>query len=158
MDSLQPCCARTRTVSAKSMKIDLATLCDAAVEVNGRLNVLGTIDYFWAASVPYIYPKCCLALRLRWDGYERAKKHKVRVTVVDADGLAIASEFSRKILAPATASDDVPAIRHILVQFEDLSFENFGPYAVRVEVDGEELACIPFSIVAAGNLRRETAS
>jgi len=140
------------------MKIDLVALCDAAVEVNGRLNVLGTIDYFWATSVPYLYPKCCLALRLRWEGHERARKHKLRITIVDADGLAIASEFSRKIAPIHPDNDDLPAVRHVIVQFEDLSFESFGPYAARVEVDGEELACLPFSIVAAGNLRREPAA
>jgi hypothetical protein len=141
------------------MKIDLVTLCDAAVEIGGRLHVLGTIDYFWAASVPYTHPQCSLALRLRWEGNERSKKHKLKITVIDADGSPIASEFTRKVAPPfPTCSDDVPGIRHVIVTFEALSFESFGPYGVRVEMDGEELAALPFSIVAAGDLRRQPAA
>ena len=140
------------------MKIDLVTLCDAAVEIGGRMHILGSIDYFWAAAVPYTHPQCSLALRLRWEGNERPKKHKLRITVLDADGNAIATEFSRKITPPCPCSDDVPGIRHVIVTFEALSFESFGPYGIRVEVDGEELASLPFSIVAAGDLRRQTAA
>lgn len=131
------------------MRIDLVTLCDAAVDVNGRLHVLGTIDYFWAAALPYVHPRCCLAVRLRWDGYERLKKHKIRVQIVDADGYSIASEFIRKFSAPAPAADDIPLVRHMIVELECLRFENYGPYGVRIEVDGEELTSLPFSIVPA---------
>ncbi len=137
------------------MRIDLATLCDAAVEANGRLHVLGTIDYFWAASVPYVHNKCTLALRIRWDGHERLKKHKIRIQVVDADGYLIASEFNRKFVAPVVPHDDVPSVRHVIVDLDSLRFENYGPYAVRVEVDGEELAALPFSIVPFANLPQQ---
>jgi hypothetical protein len=129
------------------MRIDLVTLCDAAVEVNGRLHVLGTIDYFWSTSLPYLHAQCALALRLRWEGHERSRRHKIRVQVIDADGSPIAGEFQRKFTAPQTADDDIPAIRHVIVELQALQFSNFGPYAIRVEVDGEELASLPFSVV-----------
>src|SRR5689334_21213644 len=88
-----------------SMKVDLISLCDAAVEVNGRLHVLGTIDYFWAAALPYLHPKCALAIRLRWDGPESRKKHRIRIQLVDSDGYSIASEFDRKMAAPGGDHD-----------------------------------------------------
>jgi len=137
------------------MRIDLVSLCDAAVEVSGRLHVLGTIDYFWAASVPYVHNKCTLALRLRWDGHERLKKHKIRIQVLDADGYLIATEFTRKFLAPAVSNDDVPSVRHLILEMDRLRFESYGPYAVRAEVDGEELATLPFSIVPFANLPQQ---
>jgi hypothetical protein len=129
------------------MRIDLVTLCDAAVEVNGRLNVLGSIDYFWTDSLPYTHPKCALAARFRWDGHEAHRKHKVRVQIVDADGCAVSSEFSSKFPTPTPPNDDVPAVRHMIVDLEAVRFESYGPYAIRIEVDGEELASLPFSIV-----------
>ena len=137
------------------MRIDVVSLCDAAVEVNGRLNVLGTIDYFWAGSTPYIHPKCTLAARLRWDGHERTRKLKLRVQVVDSDGYPISTEFVRKFPAPAPNHDDIPVVRHLIIDLENLRFANYGPYAVRVEVDGEESANLPFSIVPLTPKREE---
>jgi hypothetical protein len=123
------------------------------VEVNGRLHVLGTIDYFWAQTVPYIHPKCALAIRLRWEGHERQKKHKIRVQLVDADGYSIATEVCRKCPPPSPEGEDIPAVRHLIIDLETVRFESFGPYAVLVEVDGAELASLPFSIVPMSQLR-----
>jgi hypothetical protein len=129
------------------MRIDLITLCDAAVEVGGRLHVLGTLDYFWATQVPYIHPRFALAARFRWDGHERVRKHKVRVQVVDADGQPIVAEFSRKFLPPSPSHDDIPTVRHLIIELESIRFDKFGPYAVLIDVDGKELASLQFSIV-----------
>ncbi len=131
------------------MRIDLLTLCDAAVEVNGRLHVLASVDYFWAATLPYIHPKCTLAARLRWEGHERVRKHKLSVHIVDADGASIATEFCRKITPPVPSHDDIPAVRHVILELEKLRFESYGPYAVRIEADGEEVGYLPFGIVPA---------
>src|SRR5512143_1545921 len=115
------------------MRIDLVTLCDAAVEVNGRLHIIGSIDYFWAVTVPYVHPRFALAARFRWSGHERTRKHHIRVQVVDADGHSIATEFNRKFLPPVSVHDDVPVVRHLIVDLEKLKFEKFGPYAARIE-------------------------
>jgi hypothetical protein len=140
------------------MRIDLVTLCDAAVEVNGRLHVLGSIDYFWAAALPYLHPRCTFVVRLRWDGYERVKKHKARIQIIDADGSSIGTEFTCKITPPKIDHIDVPTVRHVIVDLEGLRFPNFGPYAVRMEIDGEELASLPFSVVPLARLRQERAA
>jgi hypothetical protein len=137
------------------MRIDLVTLCDAAVEVNGRLHVLGSIDYFWAAEVPYIHKQCALAIRLRWEGFERGPKHRLHIQVLDADGGPVATEFSRKFVAPSVPHDDVPCVRHVILDLDSLQFDSFGPYAVRVQVDGEDLATLPFSVVPLATTRRQ---
>jgi hypothetical protein len=134
------------------------TLCDAAVEVNGRLHVLGTIDYFWAATLPYLHSKCALAVRLRWDGSESRKKHRVRIQIVDADGYSIASEFDRKLPAPVTPHEDIPLVRHLILDLTSLRFASYGPYAVRLEVEGEELANLPFSVVPLSKAPRQRAA
>ena len=138
------------------MKIDLVTLCDAAVEANGRLHVLGTIDYFWAATVPYVHPKCTLAARVRWEGHEGIQKHRLRVQLVDADRCQVGPQFTRKFTSPASAHVDVPLVRHIIIDVELLRLDTFGPYGVRVEVDGEELAFLPFSVIPGVPVRRQT--
>jgi hypothetical protein len=140
------------------MRIDLVTLCDAAVDVNGRLHVLGTIDYFWAATLPYLHPKCALAVRLRWSDHEPARKHRLRVHVLDSDGHLIAGEFDRKFAPPPPRADDIPLVRHLILDLHNLRFQTYGPYAARVEVDGEELASLPFSVVPMRQLQRQERS
>jgi hypothetical protein len=140
------------------MRIDLVALCDAAVEVNGRLHILGSIDYFWAATLPYFHAKCALVARLRWDGHERTRKHKGRVYIIDADGLSVGEEFVCKFIAPTVTQDDVPAVRNVILDLQSLRFHNYGPYAVRIEVDGEELASLPFSVVPPTGLQHQRAA
>ena len=134
------------------------TLCDAALEVNGRLHVLGSIDYFWANALPYLHPRCVLAARLRWDGHERPKKHKLRVQIIDADAEPLGNEFTCKFPMPMPEADDIPAVRHVIVDLQSLQFPSYGPYAARIEVDGAELASLPFSVVSPSRLpQRRTA-
>jgi hypothetical protein len=135
------------------MRIDLITLCDAAVEVNGRLHVLGTIDYFWADGLPYVHQQCALAVRLRYDANDFLRKRRLKVQVIDADGKSIATEFEKKIAPALPKDDDIPPLRHLVLDLESLAFESYGPYAVRIELDGRELASLPFSVVPASRIR-----
>jgi hypothetical protein len=135
------------------MRIDLIALCDAAVEVNGRLHVLGTIDYFWTDCLPYVHPQCALAVRLRFDPEDYQRKRRLNVQLIDADGRSIATEFEKKLVPSYPKDDDIPGVRHLVLDLESLSFESYGPYAVRIEVDGQELASLPFSVVPAARIR-----
>jgi hypothetical protein len=131
------------------MKIDLLALCDAAVEANRRLHVLGTIDYFWASSLPYVHPQCALAVRLRFDVEDFQRKRRLNIQVIDADGNSIATEFEKKLCPSFPKDDDVPPVRHLILDLESLRFESYGPYAIRIELDGQEIASLPFSVVPA---------
>jgi hypothetical protein len=135
------------------MRIDLIALCDAAVEVNGRLHVLGTIDYFWANSLPYLHPQCALAVRLRMEVEDFQRKRRLSVQIIDADGGSIATEFEKKLSPSLPKDDDIPTVRHLILDLESLSFESYGPYAVRLELDGQEIASLPFSVVPAPQTR-----
>jgi hypothetical protein len=77
------------------------------------------------------------------------------VRIIDGDGHSIASEFSRKLSPPLMACEDVPPVRHLVLELESLPFQTYGPYAVRVDVDGEELASLPFSVVQLAPARQE---
>jgi hypothetical protein len=43
------------------MNIQVAVLCDAATDDNGKLNLLGAFDTIYARELPAIHPQCAVA-------------------------------------------------------------------------------------------------
>ncbi len=57
------------------MNIQVAVLCDAANEDNGKLNLLGAFDTIYAPQMPAVHPQCSVALRVTFmSGDEGARK------------------------------------------------------------------------------------
>ena len=46
------------------MNIQVAVLCDAATDDNGKLNLLGAFDTIYTQQLPAIHPQCSIALRV----------------------------------------------------------------------------------------------
>jgi hypothetical protein len=133
------------------MHLDIVALCDAAVETNGRFNIIGTIDYFWAATLPYTYPKCVLALRMRFEHFE-AGKHRVDILLVDEDGKGIVAP-TRFELNVIPVNEDIPILRHLVLELRSLRLEKYGHYAIHVAYDGAHQASVPFSVVSPRRVR-----
>src|SRR5215467_7512748 len=70
------------------MNIQVAVLCDAATEENGKLNLLGAFDTIIAQQIPATHPQCSIALRVTFS-HEDEGAHKLRFNFVDADGRSI---------------------------------------------------------------------
>jgi hypothetical protein len=56
--------------TADAMTIQVAVLCDAATEYNGKLNLLGTFDTVYAAQMPAHHPQCSVATRIAFERNE----------------------------------------------------------------------------------------
>src|SRR5205823_13959654 len=67
------------------MNIQVAVLCDAATDENGKLNLLGAFDTIYTQQLPAVHPQCSIALRVTF-GHEDEGQHKLRLNFVDADG------------------------------------------------------------------------
>ena len=52
------------------MTIQIAVLCDAATDYNGKLNLLGTFDTILTSQLPAIHPQCSIALRIAFNRIE----------------------------------------------------------------------------------------
>jgi len=70
------------------MNIQVAVLCDAATDDNGKLNLLGAFDTIYTQQLPAIHPQCSIALRVTFS-HEDESAHKLRLNFVDADGGSI---------------------------------------------------------------------
>ena len=126
------------------MKVEVFALCDAATESQGKLNLLGTFDRLVAKQLPVMHPACAVAIRLRFDTMEVAV-HQVRMTMVDIDGKTIFDGMNASI-HPRIPSDLSSVAVNLIMQIQRLKFEDFGEYALHLEVDRQIVANLPLTV------------
>jgi hypothetical protein len=78
------------------LRTEIFVLCDAATDNFGKLNLLGTFDIIGVPQVPFAYPACALALRIRFDALEDGE-HTIRLRLIDEDGRSIGPAFEVKV-------------------------------------------------------------
>ena len=130
------------------MQLELLTFCDAAAEYAGRLNILGATDTIVVPAVPFRYPHCALAVRVRAARIEEGE-HVVRLLVINADGVpAINVEGKLGVRFPGGAGShgfNGTAI-NLIINAQNLEFKEAGEYAIEVAVDGIQLGSSPFFV------------
>src|SRR5256886_13193557 len=101
------------------MQLEIFTLCDAATEHAGKLNIIGTFDALRAFEAPISHPQCAIAGRLRFEQIEEGE-NRVTLTFADEDGnivmpkfdSALAGKFSpRQRTGPTHFATFIPPIR-----------------------------------------------
>jgi hypothetical protein len=126
------------------MNIQVAVLCDAATEDNGKLNLLGAFDTIFAPQLPAVHPQCAVALRVTFfSGDEGARK--LKLNFVNADGRSIMPSI--EIPVEVTLPDDVHFLtRNFIVNIQQLKFTEAGLYSVDVRLDDKSHAGIPLLV------------
>lgn len=129
------------------MKLEILTLCKAAVVENGAISILSAMDRLVAPKVPSMVPRCSVALRIRFERIE-AGEHELRLQVVDADGKSVMSPIQAKVpvqVAPGERSSTLS----LVIDVNGLSLPSFGEYSIDVAVDSHHLGSIPFFLAEA---------
>lgn len=126
------------------MDIQVAALCDSAVDYEGKLCLLGVFDTIVAPSLPAIHPQCSVALRLVFRKEEEGP-HSVAVLFVDEDGHAIVPpmETSFEVEIP---DDYYFSTRNLILNLQQLPIARRGLYAIDVSLDERPLASIPLQV------------
>ncbi len=126
------------------MTIQLAVLCDAATDYNGKLNILGTFDTIFSQRFPACHPQCSVALRVAFDKMEEGK-HTLKINFVNEDGQSIMPGVD--IPVDVVLPDDTTFIsRNFVLNIQQLKFETAGLYAIEIATDGEHQASIPLAV------------
>jgi hypothetical protein len=126
------------------MEIQVAALCDSAVDYEGKLCLLGAFDTIVAATLPAIHPQCSVALRIMFRKEEEGT-HLVRVMFVDEDGRSIVPPMETAF--EVTLPDDLFfSTRNLILNLQQLPFARKGAYSIDVSCDGRQLASIPLQI------------
>lgn len=128
------------------MTSEIFTLCDAAADYSGRLNILGVFDTIFAASLPAVHAQCSVALRLRFAKVEEGK-HSLTLHIVDNDGNmvvpALNGDFGIQLQGPEKSG----AI-NLVLNLQGLSFSAYGEYAVNLAIDNREINSLRFWVKA----------
>ena len=126
------------------MTIQVAVLCDAATDYNGKLNLLGTFDTIYAPQMPMQHAQCSIAIRIAFDRVEEGT-HMLHVNFVDEDGLPIMK--SMQVPVEAVFPPDATFIsRNLVVNILQLTFAKTGLYSVDLSLDDRPLSSIPLSV------------
>ena len=130
------------------MDIQIATLCDFAVDYNGKMVISGTFDALAAKALPVVHPQCSLAMRICMTP-EDSGKHALTINIIDGDGNPIDREkMPLKAEMPVKVPENVTFVtRNLVLNFQGLKFEKAGIYSVDVSVDDELVARLPLRIV-----------
>jgi hypothetical protein len=126
------------------MNIQVAVLCDAATEDNGKLNLLGAFDTIYAPQLPAVHPQCAVALRATFMSGDEGGR-KLKLNFVNADGRAIMPSI--EIPVTIVLPDDVHFVtRNFIVNIQQLKFAEAGLYSVDVRLDDKSQGNIPLSV------------
>jgi hypothetical protein len=126
------------------MNIQVAVLCDAATDDNGKLNLLGAFDTIYTQQLPAVHPQCSVALRVTF-GHEDEGSHKLKLLFVDADGRPIMPGIDIPVDV-ALPGDSHFGTRNFIVNIQQLKFDNPGLYSMDVSLDERPQASIPLLV------------
>jgi len=129
------------------MEIQVAALCDSAVDYSGKLCLLGAFDTILAQSLPAVHPQCSVALRLVFRKEEEGQ-HVVRVNFVDEDGKSIIPPLET-LLEVVLPEDFYFATNNLILNLQQLSFQKEGLYSIDVSIDNSTNISIPLQIMLA---------
>lgn len=128
-----------------NMNIQVAVLCDAATDDNGKLNLLGAFDTIYTQQLPAVHPQCSVALRVTFFSGDEGK-HDLRFNFMDADGRSIMPNFPPLPVEVALPEDMHFGTRNFIVNIQQLKFENPGLYSIDIMLDGQSQTSIPLLV------------
>ena len=126
------------------MNVQVAVLCDAATDDNGKLNLLGAFDTIYAQQLPAVHPQCAVALRVTFAADDEGQR-KLKLNFINADGRAIMPAIEVPV-AVALPDDAHFLTRNFIVNIQQLKFAEAGLYSVDVRLDDKSQASIPLLV------------
>ncbi len=126
------------------MDIQIAVLCDAATDNNGKLNILGTFDTIYTAKLPETHPQCSIAIRMTFNKVEEGP-HKVKLNFVDEDGKPVMPPIEMPVDV-AVPDETIFLSRNFIINIQKLRFEKEGLYSIDIAVDGRQEGSIPLLV------------
>ncbi len=128
------------------MEIQLAVLCDAATDYQGKLNLLGTFDAIVARQFPTIHPAAAFVARFLYYPSEQGT-HRIRLQVIDEDGNEIAPPAELQAAVQFPPGDRPFISQNMVLNLQRIRFSAPGRFSFELSVDGEHLASVPLLVV-----------
>ena len=126
------------------MNLQVAVLCDAATDDNGKLNLLGSFDTIYAPQLPAVHPQCAVALRVTFASGDEGQ-HQLALNFINADGHSIMPPIEVPV-AVALPEEALFITRNFVVNIQQLRFAEAGLYSMDIRLDGHSQARIPLQV------------
>jgi len=127
------------------MEIQIAVLCDAATDSNGKLNILGTFDTIYSTQLPVVHPQCSIAIRMTFNKVEEGA-HRVRLNFVDEDGKSVWPAPIEMSVEVAVPDETIFLSRNFIVNIQKLTLEKEGLYSIDIAMNGRQEGSIPLLV------------
>jgi Family of unknown function (DUF6941) len=126
------------------MELEIFTLCDAATEHAGKLNIIGTFDSLRGLEAPIAHPQCAIAGRLRFEQIEEGE-HRAVLTFADEDGNIVMPKFDQT-MAVNFAPGQRTVTSHFVILIQQIRLPKFGEYTIDLAMDGRQLGSLPLYV------------
>lgn len=126
------------------MRLEIFTLCDAATEHAGKLNIIGTFDCLRSREAPIAHPMCAIAGRLRFERIEEGP-HRFSLTFADEDGKMVMPRIDSSVTVQFGPNQRT-ATSHFVMVIQQIRLPRFGEYTVDLAVDGHHLGQLPLYV------------
>lgn len=134
------------------MELLVATLCDAAVENQGKLNVLGAFDAIIAQSFPARF-SCNLALRFSFTAEDRGN-HKFAIVLVDESEPVEPGDLQEADMQVNMPDGATGYSTQNLIKPLQGTIAKAGTYHFSIRFDGEVLVRVPLRVIAQSEVQQ----
>lgn len=126
------------------MFVEMLSICDAATDHGGRLNILGVFDRVGGA-LPIVLPQCAVVVRVRWDRVD-VGEHQMAIQLTDAAGANLIPPLNSQINVPPMPPEMESHAANVILNLQRLRLEKEGFYKLTFTVDNNLLATVPLFV------------
>ena len=127
------------------MEVQIASLCDAAADYNGKLSLLGAFDTVLVQKLPAVHPHCAVALRIVFRDTDEGD-HTLQLAMIDEDGKNLLPKIEAQIKIKL-ADNMFFSSNNLIFNLQGLQFPNTGQYSIDIRLDTKIIARIPLQVL-----------
>ncbi len=125
------------------MNTEILLFCDAAKDIGGRMSILDAVDTVIGPELPVIVKRCSVVARFRIAKVEEGM-HNFKLIIIDMDGSSVVNMEGNFNMRMSEGADSAGA--NLIIDMNNLKFENNGEHSISVAIDGQEISSIPLYV------------
>ena len=127
------------------MHVELAFLCDAATDSNGKLNALGIgIDRLILTELPQQHRRLTVVVRIAFEPEDEGGR-QFAIELIGPDGHAVTPRVEGNLQVQFGESPQVSRA-NVIIELANPRFTGAGPHEAKISLDNVELVTLPLEV------------